>query len=400
VQLSVVDYAKPEDAIGAALDGDRVYFPAYLGPYVPPPGGYKITKSIEIFGDGAGASDNVTGTLFQPNADNSDVFVVDPSAAAVMVRFRGFTVTTGGAAGGSAIACRISGTQNNVRALVVERVSAFNLAGDLIHFEGAALDNSTVERAVISDCSLSFGLSLGVFLKNVRSYRLTRCAIIANPMGGVYAELSCGVLYIPDFDGNGKSRYATQGTVRSTNSKLISLDAPHVEDFQNDPQHGGAGSEGAFLENSSAAVVLGGLFTQHNPHRDSTGVRVSGPSAGPVALLGNRFERVYPAILDLGSGESCMLSSQFSDLGGGDPAPGTISFPSDPNSNLGMAGHAAVVVSDPNQDKRCGLVIPSGNSLPAVGLSDGMLFYLKTNPTTPGALKARVGGAWKTVQFL
>ena len=52
--LNVLDFPTPEDAINAARDGDRVYFPAAYGPYTAPASGYRIRRNIEIFGDDAG----------------------------------------------------------------------------------------------------------------------------------------------------------------------------------------------------------------------------------------------------------------------------------------------------------------------------------------------------------
>ena len=59
----VVDYPDVQSALDAAADGDRVYIPA--GEWQAPEGGWKIRKSLEVFGDGQGHPRNSSGTTLR-----------------------------------------------------------------------------------------------------------------------------------------------------------------------------------------------------------------------------------------------------------------------------------------------------------------------------------------------
>ena len=68
------DQASLDHLFEIVHDGDRIYFPyiAELGagtPYTAPVGGWVITKSLEIYGDGPGNPANNLGTLLRPSSD-------------------------------------------------------------------------------------------------------------------------------------------------------------------------------------------------------------------------------------------------------------------------------------------------------------------------------------------
>lgn len=75
--LNVLDYPTVKAALEAAEDGDRVYFPG-VQPYVAPVDGWTITKSLELFGDGAGEGGT---TLFPSAGSNEAMFLLDPGTS-------------------------------------------------------------------------------------------------------------------------------------------------------------------------------------------------------------------------------------------------------------------------------------------------------------------------------
>ena len=69
--LNILDYPDPQAAIDAAMDGDRVYFPG-TRVYEAPSGGWIISKSLELFGDGPGAPDAISGSVLRPFSGPSE----------------------------------------------------------------------------------------------------------------------------------------------------------------------------------------------------------------------------------------------------------------------------------------------------------------------------------------
>lgn len=196
--INVLDCASPEAAIAMAIDGDRVCFPG-IQKYVAPIGGYQLTKNIEVFGDGPGRADGYNGTLILPNsaADAGglrNVFCIAPGAnvdlSAVCIHDLRINVNQTPALG-SAIYCKlVAGSNHRVRAVRIERVTAFNVLGNIVHLEGANLGTEYIESVVMTECATTLGGNFGVFLLNVWLARLMMSTLIANAGGAGYFESS------------------------------------------------------------------------------------------------------------------------------------------------------------------------------------------------------------------
>ena len=82
--LNVKDFPSVQAALDAAAEGDRIYLPGNGAGtvYSPPPtSAWKITKSLEIFGDGPGEPGSERGTsLKRGSASNLPIFEITPAA--------------------------------------------------------------------------------------------------------------------------------------------------------------------------------------------------------------------------------------------------------------------------------------------------------------------------------
>jgi hypothetical protein len=136
--LNVRDYLAPAAALAAAHDGDRVYFPS-PGPYAAPPGGFLISRCIEIFGDGPGRGVDGSSSIV-PDRDGN-AFVLDSTARLANIHIHDLTIIRPGNAPASRAALRLTLPDDGSRKLAglrLERVSFVNLGSDAIRLDGGA----------------------------------------------------------------------------------------------------------------------------------------------------------------------------------------------------------------------------------------------------------------------
>ena len=79
--INALDYATIQDAVAAAQDGDRLYFPG-VKTWLVPAGGLVIQRNIEVFGDGPSNPGDATETNLMAQSDNDDVIRPKPGCAA------------------------------------------------------------------------------------------------------------------------------------------------------------------------------------------------------------------------------------------------------------------------------------------------------------------------------
>lgn len=163
--LDVRDYATPAAAITAARDGDRVYFPS-PGPYAAPPGGFVISRCIEIFGDGPGRGVDGASSIVPDR--NGNAFVIDSTVALQNIHLHDLLIIRTGSASGTRAALRATlpdqGTQT-LSGLRLERVSFVNLAADAIRLDGGA--RNAILLVTISDCEVNTAGGSGVVLRRL-----------------------------------------------------------------------------------------------------------------------------------------------------------------------------------------------------------------------------------------
>ncbi len=188
----VRDYPSPAAAIAAAADGDRIYFPS-PGPYVAPPGGWRISKSLELFGDGPGDGTIAGASSIVPDA-SGNAFVLDSTVTLVNIALHDLLVV--GAAGAKGRRAPVRLTQSDLgthtlSGLRIERVEFVAVAGDAILLDGGA--RNAIMQVSITDCEINSAGGNGVTLRNTPVTSL-RGGYIHDCRGfGLYGEAALGV---------------------------------------------------------------------------------------------------------------------------------------------------------------------------------------------------------------
>ena len=156
-----LDFADLTAAIAAASDGDRIYLPG-VKRWRAPAGGWQITKSLQIFGDGPGDPGTRIGTVLEPAALGSDAFVLTPPAGAnalgpvylhdLMIANRE-AVTPDGK---NAINIPLAPSQT-LHSLRLERVAVINMSLEGLYLSSVA--RLTMKKVTVGACH-SCGLQL------------------------------------------------------------------------------------------------------------------------------------------------------------------------------------------------------------------------------------------------
>ena len=147
MRINVRDFASVQDAITAAKAGDALYFPSLygstLGVYQAPVGGWTISKSLELFGDGPGSATADDGTTIRPDTTSPNtlgdaVFTISADVDTVNIHDLKIRLSSQPASTGTKHA--ISGITTAGHTIVrprLERIHVINHGGDAFHFEGA-----------------------------------------------------------------------------------------------------------------------------------------------------------------------------------------------------------------------------------------------------------------------
>jgi len=393
--LNVMDYASVQAAIDAAADGDRIYLPALRSKYRAPfGGGFKIKKSLEIFGDGPGANDDDTGTTIEPASSSDDVFQIDSTSlpiASVFIHDLKIKSSSPSTKGRYGITC-VTGP-HAIESIRIERVGVFDLGEDLAE-HGFDFDGGTayIGRVSIVASGARGCAGLGLLLEKVQHARVVNCNINGNLGGGALGIESGAAFYASGLDDNATDAGATRGQLGFSNCQIARVDACHFENFDK-PGGDERRRIACDIDSSGGGAVLGGnSFGIRNPPAvDATGILVRASGNGPVTILPNRLKRVKNMVVVDSGAADCVVLPQLDDQRG--PLDqGTITLPGPPNDGLiGSPTIRRLPATLPNAF--AGLIVPSGPTDPTTGSLPGMLFY----NTTLG-LRVRKAAAWKTVK--
>src|SRR5580765_4428011 len=163
--LNVLDFQSVQEALDVASVGDRVYFPGGR-PYVAPPEGWVIRKSIEVYGDGPGNPSSYHGTVLTPSAPVTGyprhVFVLEagmsgapPQQFVAPVHIHDLQITRRmgqtGADGGDGIHFVPGQDYRLLAECSIERVAISFMGGAGIRLEGFNGGNAAVAGFHISD---------------------------------------------------------------------------------------------------------------------------------------------------------------------------------------------------------------------------------------------------------
>ena len=421
--LNVLDFPPAASAVGvqaafdAASNGDRIYFPA--GWIYSPPANmaWKVTKSLEIFGDGPGRAGSKSGTWLTRSglSPDSPIFEFTPAAGASDLgpvflhdlQFLGKDPVSQPTPDLSPLKCTLSSTQR-IQSLRIERVVLINARGPALALDASpgTIDMLTLKYVFVSGALIgsSINSGLGIMLKNVSLARLDRCGGGENVSGWLKAE-SCGVsLYVTETEHNATDSNATQGEVLLQSCTIAHVDSCRFERFYEGPKRLAL----EFVNVGGAALAMCNSFVKPNTAVTSTGIKITGIAASdnvPVSVFPNNFIRVYGdstsgGMVDaLTSHQGCVIFPQFdaAESQGVPSVEGQIKLPSPLKD--GLMAIPQIPRSGPLANATAGLIVPSGASLPTTSVQNGMLFYRRT-PIDDEDLYVRINGAWRRIVAL
>lgn len=424
--LNVKDYPSVQAALDAAAEGDRIYFPGNGAGtvYSPPPSAaWKITKSLELFGDGPGEPGSTLGTsLKRVNASNLAIFEITPAAGSTelgSVVIRGmklFRPNLDSTASGepSAIKCTVP-SGGRIRSLQLDRIIVNLSSGGSGDGVGIDLNASpgVLDNLSMTSCYVTGLPGYGVKLKRVGLARLNQGGGGNCTRGLLRAEASGVFAVVQEAEGDGLSPQADQAGMR-----LESCTIAHVEACRYERYYKATVPTGLEFRNCAGAVlascnsfVKGNELDPANPPPSGTipttstiGIKVAGTTSAdncPAVILTNNFIRVFGqtaspgAMVDVAnSNQGCVVFPQFDDGSNTVVIPGSIKLPGYPNKGLVAWPTIASRGFQPQDNRFAGMIIPSGNSLPTVGVQNGMLFCWQ-EAVGIYSFYIRINGAWR-----
>ncbi len=404
VLINILDHVRDPSAAtaGAAIQGvlddtqhgDKVWFPAVFT-YTAPQGGWKIRKSLEIYGDGPGGLTSSTGTVLKPYAGSppsgggNDVFVFDFPGSIRNVHIHDLAISglSGASKTGRSALRYVSGTGRSLSNLQLNRLLIADLNGDAISLIGAS--DSHVPGVNVFDVEVRACAGHGMTLTHGYQVNLIRTRFTGNGGSGIYADLSGITMYMCAFDANSGGTQAFFDECH-----LARFDACLFRNF---------GLRGLQLVNCGGNGPIGGCrFVRASFSSGSIGIEIgsgSPPSVrdGALLILPNTFSGVGTSIFLNDSALGCIVFPQtIVPIGGGSPT--TVRYPS------GTSGDNASTFALPSAHSIGGTSLPSGLLLPrltANPVSDnqpGMLYHMRT--ATESHLRAYLPGtpaAWRNI---
>jgi hypothetical protein len=386
--LNVLDYQSPQAALDAADNGDRIYFPA-VAPYIAPLGGWKIIKSLELFGDGMGIS-NFGSILRAFDKDSPVIEVVTPARN---VCLRELQLQRGGTGTGTGVGVLCRSTSSNPTTAIGLRLRGLSVNGfpsHGIHLEGLNA-SARISSVAIHDIDAKNCGGAGIFLKNAFDVRITDSTFAQNQLNGASATGGSVALRACTFDGNVLATTFPPGTdpqligeVTLTACEIVDIDACRFLNVQG-PALAGIVRRACVLVDTCGQVG-NCQFESTTSQVECRGIELVGSEGGPFVVMGNRFANVKKLIV-LGIGVTgCAFYPQYDQTAGG-----LIEFPALPALSGGAYGAAHIV--RPSEVVLRGLQLPVLDSDPAVARSfEGMFAY---NPQA--GVRVYTSTGWKTV---
>ncbi len=390
--LNVFDYhMRLEEALDAAADGDRIYLPR--GTYHAPANGWKVTKAVEIFGDGPGQANDWSGTTLNGNDANSDVLVIAPPVNTTLgsISIHDIKIKQpsplGQRFGKSGISCVMSDPGQAIESLRLARVVVQNLTGNAFSLDPGS---GVIRSLSIALCGAIGCAGYGFSIKNVLLARVALCASGGNDMGGLKIDSSGAAVHLYLSGGDAVSASATQGQVLFSSCPVAHMEGADCEGF------GLATKKLAceFRACCGAAAFVANFCNASDSGVSETALLISAAGvnapAGPTTVLGNWFGVEDHLISVDASAKGVVVLGQGQTYG----VTGTIELPGDlSQTNGGLWGAPYIRRTATPSDAVTGFIIPSRAGFPISPLQNGMLVY----DSVDGALAARINGIWKYI---
>ena len=394
----IADYAAAVDpvqaAINAASSGDSIYFSPVNGPLVAPVGGWRIEKSLELFGDGPGPVGAALASALRPQDTSSPIFDIIPPASNVYIHDLQLVGIDDAELQPAGVGVRCRSTALNPAKssnLILRNLQIQGFAGYGVYLEGYITTGtspieSPVDGLTLCDCRIRNCHGAGVYLNNVYEAHIASSVFENNKLQGMRIESSRAALYACTFDSN------CSESVNPNDGNLMFIDCPiarvDASRFLNFAAVGTA--KKALIIQGGAAIVGTCYFVAHSSTNGGQGIGIlasAKPGAarpGPIVILGNRFRYTTTLINIVSTAVDCTVLPQYSETTGG-----SITLPSALTGTL-AAPH---IIRPGSGSSLTGLIVPSYSTDPVKSTTDGMIAY----NTTLNALRVRVDGQWKSV---
>lgn len=387
--INVADYPTVQDALDAARNGDRLYFPGSQV-YEAPAGGWIINKRLEIFGDGPGNPDTYEGSVLVPASTGSpalnDVIVLDPPAGEDLnnVFIHDLRITRRpdqtGTDGRSGIRL-LSASNKKVSSLRLERVSISLMGGtglSLLATDGAA---GALVGLYMLCCDVQGCGGAGLDLRFGFQTYMARCRLDGNAEEGCRAFESEVAAYATSFEGNNPDTAGLGRTqVNLTNCSVARIDACSFASF------GSPNEAACVLQGAGGGQIGGCLFALDQFESTAIGVDAGAVSNGALLVLPNRFAGVGIAVRIANLAASCVVLPQFVESG-----TTTIALPQGSND----APIAIPRAHSATTTELSGLLPPAMSTVAASGVQDGMLYF--DSGLACNKLRVRAAGQWLSI---
>lgn len=415
-------------ALTAANSGDRIYLPARV-PYQAPPGGWIVTKGVEIFGDGPGPCDETAqyrnGTILVPHSDSigDHVFVLVPPepppgvanndrARLEGVYIHDLAIMSRSAARGGGDGIRFVsvdtpispdyplGVKHKLTVFSASRIAIRNLGGSGFRLVGADGGFGAVNNVLMDMCDVAGCGSAGIVIREGYAVAMTSVRSVSNVSGAVSGDIGEIAMMGCSFEGAGIA--PAYACVRLDRFSQVLIEACRFTAFGKPPTTiPEAGRALALLDVKGSATVVGCAFELSAPNQFATGIAIENTlqHTGPVLVLPNRFVNVGPAVLVTGESHGVSVMPQFGSpltIGGNDAA--YVTLP--PATSVDNAAFGVPNVNNGTTNRIGALAIPILAANPTLQLTSGHTAYVVSSGT-PGvdALRMFVGGAWHDVSL-
>lgn len=366
-------------AIATASDGDRIYFPG-VRPYDAPAGGWRISKSLELFGDGPGSS----GSAIRPSPVATDaVFILDPpinpkapsqnlELPHVYIHDLRITSSIVGVRTGQQGIRFESAATKKLSELRLERLSISWLGGAGVQLHGFDADGGGVVGVGVFDCEISSCGQQGVSLSAAWAVRFVRAVIRSNQLQGIKIrgqEIACyGCLFEDNCAGGGDAQVSAYDDAATPSAmQICRVDACVFRRSTAGPPF-----VGLRLRQFEGGVCIGGCsFEQPSGAVGGVGIEFAAQAndkRGAPQLLPNRFKNVATAIA-VSQAAPLRAFAMFPQYC--DPLATVIQCPSLTND----APVGVPAANGPSSNKVAGLLVPRYDADPGSNMQLGALAY-------------------------
>jgi hypothetical protein len=357
------------NALLNAQNGDRIHVHAG-GPYVAPPGGWRIKRSIDLYGDGAGraifqdaGARPPRSTLLVPRTTSDPVLVLDLSEVPAGQSLWNVHVHDLQIAQVGRVPAAAHPTSNGIHLkieneklfnnLQLSRLFVYGMGNDGIHLEGKDGKWDPI-RVKIEDCHAAFNARHGLYARHVNQLRIEGGGYWGNWNKGAHL-MSCPAVHVSGttFESNQKGGVKADPLAAAQlfveNCGGFQVSGCHFEGFVDNAR---SGVRTAVTINSPGGYIGDCYFHGVASKPGSTGIHV-GWESHSVVVGSNEWSYVdkLVEVADLPTTKSCTVLPQAVTYSTG--VASRIVIPDAPDR-----GHVAVVPTSHTSNVTGGIGVP------------------------------------------